>query len=120
MRGVSKGGYLKADVLKFFTFDGLFDHYLYQKKKKKDPEEQLQLSLHLIIPAIVASLVAQGLLPKDESGELESLSLSGIEDYLVTNNIFESKKEVEEWILAQPEIVGNGDSILGGIDHNDV
>ncbi len=96
-------------------FDTLRKGRLRKKKEQEDPSYLFTI----IIPAIIASLVAQGLLPKEQEAEIQANSLTDLEHYLIEQQIFESREEIEDWILKQPELVGYGDSIFGYQDHGD-
>jgi|GEM_PF-6762002 len=89
-------------------------------KKKKDNKQEINNDslFTLIIPAIIASLVAQGLLSKHDQKSLADLSLTDLENYLIDQNIFSSTLEIQDWILQQPELVGFGDSIF--VDQSDL
>jgi hypothetical protein len=88
--------------------------------KGKPNEEEEKPSLNSwIIPAIITSLVVHEMLSKEEAEELEGLSQEEVEEYLVNQDIFDSREEMEDWILSQPELSGTGDSVFGGIDQTD-
>lgn len=84
------------------------------KGKRKDDEEKPSLN-SWTIPAIITSLVVHELLTKEEAEDLEGLSQEEVEEYLVNQDIFETQEDMEDWILAQPELAGTGDSVFGGI-----
>lgn len=86
---------------------------------KPRAEEEKPALNSWIIPAIITSLVVHGMLSKEEAEELEDLSQEEVEEYLVNQDIFESREEMEDWILSQPELAGTGDSVFGGIDNMD-
>jgi hypothetical protein len=95
----------------------LIASFIRDMMNKRNPNKEEKPSVHSwIIPAIIASLVAHGLVSKEESSELEGLSFAEVEEYLVNHDIFDSSEEMEEWLLNQPEIVGSGDSIFGSLD----
>lgn len=88
------------------------------KGKPKEGEEKPSLN-SWIIPAIITSLVVHELLTKEEAEELEGLSQEEVEEYLVNQDIFETREDMEDWILSQPELAGTSDSVFGGIDQTD-
>jgi hypothetical protein len=86
------------------------------RKGKQNKEVEIPSLHRWIIPAIIASLVAQELLSQEVASELEGSSIEEMEEYLLTNGIFTSKEDIEDWMLTQPELVGFENSQYGGLD----
>lgn len=84
-----------------------------QETKAEDP------ALHsLLIPAIIASLITQGLISKETAEELEDFSVLELEEYVVNEGIFESTEDWEDWILHQEEMAAvhnDDDSVFPGL-----
>ncbi|WP_202076892.1 hypothetical protein [Caldalkalibacillus salinus] len=84
--------------------------------RKKLKKNTTQADIHgIIIPAIVASLVAHGLISKTESEELDGATFEELEEYLVTHDVFASRVDIKDWIFDQPELVAQ-DGLFDGID----
>jgi hypothetical protein len=86
------------------------------RKGKQHKEVEIPSLHRWVIPAIIASLVAQELISQEESSEFEGSSMEELEEFLLTNEIFFSKGDLEDWMLTQPELVGFNNSEYGGLD----
>jgi hypothetical protein len=82
-------------------------------KNSKAEKNDDSLFLPWIVTSIVATLVAQQIISKEEAEQLSDATLEEVEDYLLEQDYFEASEDFHSWITSQPELTGMGDSIMG-------
>lgn len=105
-------------ILSLLFLAGLILVYIIDRRKKDDEQQPKLAEMNQwIVPAIVATLVAHGLISKLQQEELEDLSFDELEAFVLENELFEDEGQFSEWLLEQPELASvGGDSIFGMID----
>lgn len=87
------------------------------KKTATEAEQPNEITVSpWMAPALLQSLRDAELISATEAESLEGKAFEELESYVIDHNIFESHEELKEWILQQQDLVGNGDSVFGGID----
>lgn len=95
----------------FFAFQGVSR----SRRAEDSGDVRPKLSAWVAL-AVLQSLTESELLTKEEVQDLEGRTFEEIEAYVTQQEIFESGEAFRDWVLEQPDIVGSGDSVFGGIN----
>ncbi|GAA0364359.1 OadG family protein [Bacillus horti] len=89
------------------------------KRELEEQEELNPLSSSWMVPSVLQSLRTSDILSQDEFETLDGKSYEEVEEYVIQQDYFATRQEFLEWVMQQPDIMGAGDSVFGGIDRFD-